>query len=154
MARARKKAKETGGKGRITAEARRRGAAAKAARGVFNRYIKALQGKAVTRTQARIDEIDATLARGTRLKKSPVFEDGKRVGTTERQLPLLPSERAILMAQRRRLEESLTQRAPDELRAQFLAMLPEYAERHELTRDILLEVGVPAEDLDAVGIVE
>jgi hypothetical protein len=47
---------------------------------------------------------------------------------------------------------SLTRKAPDELRKQFLAILPEYAARNELTREILLSVGVPPEDLAAAGL--
>ncbi len=143
-----------GGKGHITADARRRGSEAKAQRGLFNRYIRALQGPAVERSQQRIREIDETLACGTRLKKAPVFEGGKRVGTTARPLPLLPSEQALLMVERRKLEAGLARRAPEDLRAAFLAMLPDYAARHELTRDILEAVGVPAADLDQVGLTE
>lgn len=143
-----------GRRGNITAEAREKGAISKSQRGIFNKYLKALQGRAVERTRAKITEIEETLARGTRLKQAPVFRNGKRVGTREKELPLLPSERANLMARKMKLEASLTRKAPDELRQQFLAILPEYVERNELTREILLEVGVPREDLDEAGITE
>ena len=140
------------GRGNITAEAREKGALSKTQRGVFNRYIRSLTGRAMERTREKIREIEGTLERGTRLKKAPVFEDGKRVGTTTKELPLLPSERATLMVKKRKLEESLTSKAPDGLRAQFIEMLPGYAQRNEFTRDILLAAGVPEEDLDEAGI--
>lgn len=140
------------GRGNITVEAREKGALSKTQRGIFNRYVRSLTARAMERTREKIREIDETLERGTRLKKAPVFEDGKRVGTTTKALPLLPSERAMLMVKRRKLEESLTARAPDGLRAQFIEMLPGYAARNEFTRDILLAAGVPEEDLDEAGI--
>lgn len=146
--------KKTRRRGRLTDAARRKGAKSKIQRGIFNRYVRAIQGPAVERDKQKIAEIEEMLERGTRLKKAPVFEDGKRVGTTEKQLPLLPSERAIWLARKAKLEESLHRRAPEELRQQFIEMLPEYAARYDLTRDILLEVGVPEEDLDEAGIEE
>ena len=150
----REQASEAGGRGNITDAARRKGAESKIHRGIFNRYIKALQGPQVDRVRAQIAEIDAMLARGTRLKKAPVFENGTRVGTTERELPLLPSEMAIWMAKRSKLEAGLKRRAPDDLRQEFLRILPQYAVRHDLTRDILLAVGVPEDDLDEAGITD
>ncbi len=139
-------------RGNITAEAREKGAQSKIQRGIFNKYIRALSGSAVERNRARIAEIDEVLERGTREKKAPVFEDGKRVGTTTKQLPLLPSERATLLVRRKKLEEQLAQKAPDDLRQQFIEMLPEYAERNEFTREILLAAGVPEEDLNEAGL--
>ena len=56
------------------------------------------------------------------------------------------------MVRKQKLEEGLTRKAPDELRQEFLAILPEYAEKNDLTREILVTVGVPEEDLDEVGI--
>lgn len=145
-------ARRKSGRGNITAEAREKGALAKIQRGVFNRYIRSLSGRAVERNREKIREIDDTLERGTRLKKAPVFEDGVRVGTTTKELPLLPSERATLMVKKRKLQEVLTNRAPTELRTEFLAMLPGYAERNEFTRDILVAAGVPEADLDEAGV--
>lgn len=139
--------------GHISRAARRRGAQVRSQRGIFNRYIRALEGPRAARIRERIVEIDETLARGTRLKKAPVFEDGQRVGTEERLLALLPSEKALMMAERARLVRNLAGHAPpDELRQAFLEMLPSFASRNELTREILLAVGVPSEDLDAAGI--
>ena len=137
---------------RISSAARARGAEAKSHRGVFNRYLRALQGPAVERIRQRLEEIEATIARGTRLKRAPVFEEGKRTGTTERVLALLPSERAQLLVRRAQLTASLAEVAPPALREAFLAMLPEYAARNGFTRAILLEVGVPPADLEAAGI--
>lgn len=137
---------------RISAEARQKGAVSKVQHGIFNRYIRAIRGASAEKNRRKIAEIDEMLTRGTRTKKAPLFEDGKRIGTVEKELPLLPSERAIWLARRARLEESLVRSAPEDLRRQFLEMLPEYAARHELSRAILLEVGVPASDLDAAGI--
>lgn len=145
-------APKKGRRGNITPEAREKGAVSKSQRGIFNKYLKSLQGRAVEKTRTKIDEIDEMLERGTRFKQAPVFRNGKRVGTREKELPLLPSERANLMAKRGKLEAGLTRKAPDDLRAQFLEILPEYAERNGLSREILLEVGVPTEDLDASGI--
>lgn len=150
---ARSKSKTAKGRrGNITAEAREKGAISKSQRGIFNKYLKSLQGRAVEKSRAKIDEIEEMLERGTRIKKAPVFKNGKRIGTVEKQLPLLPSERAIWMARKQKLEEGLTRKAPDELRQEFLAILPEYAEKNDLTREILVTVGVPEEDLDEVGI--
>ncbi len=116
--------------------------------------MRALQGPRADRIRSRIDEIDALLARDTRVEKAPVWRGGERVGTTERALPLLPSERALHMARRRRLRESLDALAPPELRRDFLAMLPGYAEQHGFDREIMLAVGVPARDLDEAGIAD
>lgn len=137
---------------RISSAARERGAEAKSHRGVFNRYLRALQGPAVERIRQRLLEVETTLARGTRLKRAPVFEEGRRIGTTERALALLPSERAQLLVRRAQLTASLAEAAPPALRDAFLAMLPDYAARNGFTRAILLEVGVPPADLDAAGI--
>jgi hypothetical protein len=147
-----KKPEEKGRRGNITAEAREKGAISKSQRGIFNRYLRALQGRALERNREKIAEIDETLARGRQVRKAPVFKNGKRIGTREKELPLLPSERAKLMASRIQLEANLTRKAPDELRGEFLAILPDYAAKNGLTRDILLSVGVPAEDLAAVGL--
>ncbi len=146
--------KPKGRRGNITAEAREKGALAKIRRGVFNRYIRSLSGRAVERNQEKIREIDETLESGVRRKKAPVFEGGKRVGTTTKDLPLLPSERATLMVRRKKLVESLGRRSDVGLRVEFLAMLPEYASDNEFTREILLASGVPEADLDEVGIAE
>jgi hypothetical protein len=148
----RKTGEKKGRRGNITPEAREKGAISKSQRGIFNKYLKALQGRAVDKTRTRITEIDEMLARGTRFKQAPVFRNGKRVGTREKELPLLPSERANLMAKRTKLEAGLTRKAPDDLRQQFIAILPEYAERNGLDRAILMDVGVPAEDLDEAGV--
>ncbi|MBU0549977.1 hypothetical protein KKF91_03075 [Myxococcota bacterium] len=139
-------------RGNITAEARKKGAVSKTQRGTFNRYLKALQGRAVERNRQKIEEIARMLESGTRIKKAPIFRDGRRVGTVEKELPLLPSERALWMARKQQLEANLTRRAPDELHKQFLEMLPDYAERNGLTREILITVGVPEADLDAAGL--
>ncbi len=136
----------------LSASARAKGTRTRKAHGLFNRYIRALKGPKAERVRARIAGIDAMLTRGTRLKASPVWADGERVGTVERELPLLPSETALWMARRKRLRASLDELAPADLRADFLQMLPEYARQHELDRQILLAVGAPARDLDAAGI--
>jgi hypothetical protein len=119
---------------------------------VFNRYLRTLQGAAVERLRQRLEEVAQALERGTRLKRAPVFDDGRRVGTTERELALLPSERAQLLVRRAQIEASLAGIAPADLRTAFLEMLPEYAARNGFTREILMEVGVPQADLDACGI--
>ena len=141
-------------RGNITPEAREKGAISKSQRGIFNKYMKALQGRSIDKNRQKIAEIDEMLTRGTRFKKAPVFKNGKRIGTREKALPLLPSERAIWMARKQRLETSLTRKAPDELRRDFLVVLPDYAEKNGLTREILIEVGVPEVDLDEAGILE
>lgn len=147
-----KKSESKGRRGNITAEAREKGAISKSQRGIFNKYIRALKGRAAEKNREKIVEIDAILLRGRHVRKAPVFKNGKRIGTKEKELDLLPSERAKLMAQRSHLEASLTRKAPDELRSEFLAILPEYAAKNDLTREILLTVGVPPEDLAAAGL--
>ena len=146
------KAKKKGRRGNITAEAREKGAVSKSQRGIFNKYLKALQGRAVEKTRTKITDIEEMLARGTRFKKAPVFKNGKRIGTREKALPLLPSERAIWMAKLEQLKAGLTRKAPDDLRREFLAVLPDYTEKNGLTREILLSVGVPEEDLVEAGV--
>ena len=143
-----------GRRGNITAEAREKGAISKSQRGIFNKYMKALQGRAVEKNRHKIAEIEEMLVRGTRFKKAPVFKNGKRIGTREKELPLLPSERAIWMARKQKLEQSLTRKAPDDLRREFLAILPDYATKNGLTHAILIEVGVPEADLDEAGVFE
>jgi hypothetical protein len=143
---------ERGGRGRITSAARLRGAKAKAERGLFNRYIRALNGRQAQRTRDKLTDVEATLARGTRTKRAPVFENGKRIATVDKLLPLLPSEHAELLVKRDRLRCAVQAVVPPALRAEFLAMLPDYAARHGFTREILLEVGVPALDLDEIGL--
>lgn len=147
-----KKSESKGRRGNITAEAREKGAISKSQRGIFNKYIRALKGRAAEKNREKIAEIDAILTRGRHVRKAPVFKNGKRIGTKEKELELLPSERAKLMAQRSHLEASLTRKAPDELRSEFLAILPEYAAKNDLTREILITVGVPVEDLAAAGL--
>ena len=139
---------------RLSAAARAKGTRTRKAHGLFNRYVRALQGVKAERIRGQIADIDAMLARGTRLKSAPVWLDGERSGTTERELPLLPSEVALCMARRKRLRASLDELAPPELRQAFLQMLPDYAQQHDLDRAILLAVGVPARDLDAAGITD
>lgn len=147
-----KKVESKGRRGNITAEAREKGAISKSQRGIFNKYIKALQGRAVDKNREKIAEIEDVLTKGRHVRKAPVFKNGKRIGTKEKELGLLPSERAKLMALKIKLEANLTRKAPDDLHKDFLAILPEYAEKNGLTRDILLSVGVPAEDLNTVGL--
>ena len=55
-----KKSETKGRRGNITAEAREKGAISKSQRGIFNKYIRALQGRAAeknreNRTEWRID---------------------------------------------------------------------------------------------------
>lgn len=145
-------APETDQSSRLSASARAKGTRTRKAHGLFNRYVRALKGPKADRIRERIAEIDGILARGTRLKSSPIWAGGERVGTAERELPLLPSETALWMARRKRLRASLDDLAPRELREQFLRLLPDYARQHDLDREILLAVGVPARDLDAAGI--
>ncbi|MDY0062488.1 MAG: hypothetical protein RBU45_21925 [Myxococcota bacterium] len=47
-----------------------------------------------------------------------------------------------------------TAAAPQELRAEFLSILPGYARRNGLDRRILLDVGVPKADLDEVAFLD
>ncbi len=141
-----------GKRGQITAEARLKGARAKRQRGIFNRYVRAIEGKPSMRVRARLVEIDEALAKGTRRKKAPLFENGVRVGTIEKELPLLPSERAHLLVERGRLQARLRARVPEGLREAFLEMLPEYADRNGFTHAILLASGVPGEDLEVAQI--
>ena len=84
-----------GRRGNITAEAREKGAISKSQRGIFNKYMKALQGRSIDKNRQKIAEIGEMLARGTRFKKAPIFKNGRRIGTRDKELPLLPSEQAI-----------------------------------------------------------
>lgn len=142
------------GRGRITAAARKEGARVKAQRGLFNRYVRAVKSDGRARLLAELAEVEATLARGERLKKAAVFEGGRRVGTADKMLPLLPSEHAKLLVRRNTLQAEVAHVVSADLRAAFLEILPEYAARNGFTRAILLEVGVPGDDLDAVGLTD
>jgi hypothetical protein len=121
----------------------------RAQRGIFNRYVRALNQKSTT---AKLDELQAQLAKGVVIKKVPVFQDGQRVGSVEKEVPMLPSDRARLMARIEALKAKKGKGVNDDLRQKFLDILPSYAARYNLTRDILLNVGVPEEDLDAANI--
>ncbi|MCA9544726.1 MAG: hypothetical protein KC613_10065 [Myxococcales bacterium] len=116
--------------------------------------MRAVQSDARGKALAELAELEVTLARGARLKRAAVFEDGRRVGTTDKLLPLLPAEHAQLLVRRNTLRAEVEHAVPSELHAAFLEMLPEYAARNGFTRSILLEVGVPAADLDAVGLLD
>ena len=76
-----KKVESKGRRGNITAEAREKGAISKSQRGIFNKYIKALQGRAVDKNREKIAEIEDVLTKGRHVRKAPVFKNGKRIGT-------------------------------------------------------------------------
>jgi hypothetical protein len=136
----------------ITAEAREKSAISKSQRGIFNKYMKSLQSRAVGKSRLKIEEVEEMLARGTRFKKAPLFKNGTRIGTREKEMPLLPAERAIWMARKNTMEAKLTRKAPEELRREFLTILPDYAAKNGLTREILLSVGVPEADINEAGL--
>ena len=70
-------AQKKGRRGNITAEAREKGAISKSQRGIFNKYMKALQGRSIDKNRQKIAEIEEMLARGTRFKKAPIFKKGR-----------------------------------------------------------------------------
>ncbi len=119
-------------------------------RGIFNKYLKSLQGS----VRRKLNDVEQELERGTRVKKVPLFKDKKRVGSVSKEVTLLPSDRAQLLARKRQLEEALKSAAPAELRKDFLAILPEYAQKSGFDRNVLIQVGVPEEDLDTAGILD
>jgi len=135
----------------IPAEAREKATQTRQQRSIFNRYLATMRGKRVQATQAKIGEIDAVLSEGTKERRVPRFVNGKRQGTEVKEVPLLPADRARLLARRRDLQQSLPTTGKEQLRSQFLAILPEYAESQGWDRQILILVGVPVPDLDEAG---
>lgn len=147
---ARKKAPAT--KRRIPDEAREKATRTRQHRSIFNRYINSLRGKRVLATEAKILEVNRLLELGTKERRVPKFVDGKRQGTEVKDVALLPADRARLLRKRRDLEASLPTTGKEDLRQDFLRVLPEYASSQGWDAEILLEVGVPAEDLTAAGL--
>lgn len=151
-----------GGKRRgrvITDESRRRGRQSKRQRSVFNKYMEAIQPRPISeRHQKRLSEIELILSRGTVERSVPVFGDPegtgrrRRVGTTRKMVPMKPAERVKLINEQRKLQAPTNHGPSGSLRAEFLAMLPAYADRLGLSRESLEEAGVPAADLDEAGL--
>ena len=133
-------------------EAREKGTKTRHQRSVFNRYLLGLQGKRILNIKAKIAEIGKALEEGTKQRRVPKFVGGKRTGTQMKNVPFLPAVRARLLARRRDLIASIPTTGKAELRAEFLAILPECAASQGWDREILLEVGVPEVDLDEAGI--
>ena len=124
-------------------------------RGVFNKYLKPSAG--ALKAQARISEIAALLATGTTQRIVPKFgkvPDGAKVreGSVPKERPLLPSQRAKLVTERLELQNGKA--AKPELRAEFLAILPQFAARMGFTAEALQESGVSAADLKAAGLLK
>jgi hypothetical protein len=69
-----------------------------------------------------------------------------------KEVTLLPADRARLIFKRRELEKKIPTTGKESLHEQFLMILPKYATAQNWDRSILLEVGVPATDLDEAGI--
>ncbi len=136
----------------ISPEAREKATRTRQHRSVFNRYVSSLRGKRVVATEAKILEIDKQLSEGTKERRVPKFVKGKRQGTEVKQVPLLPADRARLLARRRDLVGSLPATGKEDLRCEFLGILTEYAASQGWDREILLAAGVPEADLDEVGI--
>ena len=131
---------------------RQKGITARTQRGIFNQYIRSLNGRTAQKNRQKMLDIEEALARGTRIKVVAKFAEGKRVGSEEKELPLLPSEMATLLAQKARLEKSFETSVSREQREQFLSILPDFATRNDFTYEILIAVGVPKHDLVEAGI--
>ena len=123
-------------------------------RSIFNRYINSLSGKRVLATEAKIREVDLTLERGTKPRRVPKFVDGVRQGTQIKDVALLPADRARLLRKRKDLIASLPRTGKEDLRADFLRILPEYAGGQGGHTEFLLVGGVPADDLVAAGLLK
>lgn len=136
----------------IPADAREKATKTRQQRSIFNRYLATLRGRRIQATQAKIAEIDNLLSEGTKKRRVPKFVGGKRQGTEVKEVPLLPADRARLLARRRDLQQSLPTTGKEQLRSQFLEVLPDYAASQGWDRKILLDVGVPEVDLDEAGI--
>jgi len=136
----------------IPARAREKATQTRQQRSIFNRYLASMKGNRVQSAQEKIKESDRLLAEGVKERKVPKFVDGKRQGTELKKVTLLPADRARLLAKQRDLIASLPTTGKESLRGQFLKILPGYAASQGWDRAILLEVGVPAIDLDEAGI--
>lgn len=136
----------------ISDEARAKANVTRAKRSVFNRYLKSLSGRRANSAREQLTEIDETLEHGTRERLVAKFVDGKRKGTERKHVPLLPADRARLIAKRRQLVAKLEATGKPSLREEFLSILPDYAASQGWDRAILRAVGVPEKDLDEAGI--
>lgn len=153
------------GKGRISDESRASASFSRRVGALVNEYVRKLRdggaGGISDRKAKRLAEIEAELSSGQREKKIPVFVEGapgekkRRDGTKPGLLPLTPIERADLIAERARLQagggSGSRAKKLAQLRAEVLAALPEFARRKGWDRAILIEIGIPAADLDACG---
>ena len=148
----------------------------RAMRGTFNAYLKRIAsaptrksrskgGKVHVDNATRIAEIRETLARGTIEKTVPVFGDAPagggrrpRVDSARSFVQMIPSDKLKLASEL----ASLLNPAPnaprkrngnvdEDLHAEFLGILRPYAERYGYTVGMLLDVGVPADDLRQCG---
>jgi len=136
----------------IPAQAREKATQTRQQRSLFNRYLASMKGKRVEATQKKIADIDQILSEGTKERRVPKFVSGKRHGTEVKRVPLLPADRARLLARQRDLRTSLPTVGKEKLRGQFLKILPTYAASQGWDRQILLDVGVPLADLEATGL--
>jgi hypothetical protein len=138
-----------------TSEARHMG-------GVFNQYLKALNGGGARseKITAKIEEISAVLAAGTVKKNVETYKkgaDGKRAKAGKKWVvrALRPTQIAKLFVQRAALQAKLSGTGKArviKLRSEFLTLLPIYAQRAGFTTDALVAAGVPLADLVEAGL--
>ena len=117
-------------------DVRTKGSQIKAMTGLFNDYIRAIEGGRTWRSRkrrARMLEIDEWL-------QAPDIE---------------PTERARLLARRNEIAKLLQRDLPSaEMRSRFIEALPEFAAEKGYNREVLLCAGVPPLDLADAGIVD
>ena len=139
----------------------------------INRYLlkkrsKAVAGVAPTNgrrasLQDRIAEIDTLLAKGTKEWSVPVGKPkkGDKRESIKRELPLRPTEIARLLQKKMSLVNRLSHGSVRkssaktvDLRAEFLRVLPAWAQRKGYSSEVLTTIGVSMADLVEAGIVK
>lgn len=141
----------------VSKSSREKSAEVKRLNSIFNKYVLEVLGRRgggvgvrAEKRKAKIAEIDAVLLSRKKERKVQEFVDGKRIGVVTKEVPLLPSEVAKLMAKRNGLQEKMCVSA--EKRAEFLSALQKIAAINGWSRDTFIGAGVPLHDLDEANI--
>jgi hypothetical protein len=149
------KAKRTG----LSPEALIRAAVTKAQASIFNTFMRKLENpkEAVISPKRleRIEDLEAELADGTKVRKVPVFKDKKRQGMVEKTLPLSPLDRAKLMKKIEAAKSAHPGRKPStDIRQEFISILPDYSAKMKWDVEFMIKLGVPEDVLVAAGLKE
>jgi len=119
---------------------------------LFNKYMGRKQEPNKAKAEA-LAKVELQLKDGEKERVVPKFENGARVGTEKKMIPLSPFDRAKLLMQREELLKSqgMTSAKREAMRGEFLAMLPEFAAKAGFSAEVLRKIGVEDDDLEQAG---